>query len=266
MKLSKIALGVASLAIAASATDIFMPVPQGKMQGALGVGYVRATSAYDADGESQKGENGAYVSHTGIAARGAFGVIANLEANVEIPFSMVSVGDDDNSEDENGLNKPIIGVKYGLPDLGIAPFLDIALPFGGEDIVGEEPTFELEGGVIVDKMIGSIQARGGLSYTFIPEDKDKFNSGDVIALNLRPGFALNSNLIAEVDLNYFMIGESELDGETMDDSDASALIVGPGALFKISETMKVEATIPITVMGKNMYSFWGIEAAAYMQF
>lgn len=266
MKLTSLSSSILLLCAWAQAADIFMPVPQGKFQGAMDVNYMRAGSWYDEDGKAQEGENGAFVSTTQITARGAFGIIANLEANVSVPYGMVSWGDDDDSDGESGMTKPTIGAKYGIADIGLAPFLEIAMPFGDEKMVGEDPTIEITGGLILDKMMGEVQARGGVGYTVRPEDKNKVNPGDVLSIALLPGYALSNNLIAELGIQYLTVGEAERDGVTRKEGDFNTLVVAPGVLFKPSETMKIEVLLPYTVMAKSYPGFWGIDFAAYMQF
>lgn len=255
-----------------------MPVVPGKFQLQAGEEIHSYSKDYDEDGKSHDlgSENSVTFATTYVGF--AIGIVDGLEVNARIPFSSVSYKEESDETDDNGdytyddasefgLSRPNIGVKYGIPDLDLAIFLNWSLPFGGKEIVGEDPVSIISTGVIADMLIGTnLQIRGALAYHIYPEDENKVDFGNVIALDFVPGFKVTQGLTLELPTHFAMGAEYAYDGTDESNSDTQLLSIGPGVRWVINNTVELEADMPLSVMGKNSHGFVGFNLAGQFTF
>ena len=252
-----------------SITTMAMPVVPGKLQLQAGEEYHSYSKYYDEDGKSNDLNSNESISFATTYVGIAVGIVDGLEVNARIPISSVSYKEESNETDNNGdyiyedasefgLSRPNIGVKYGIPDLDLALFLNWSLPFGGKEIVGEDPVSIFSTGVIADMLIGTnLQIRGALAYHIYPEDENKIDRGNVIALDFVPGFKVTQSLTLELPTHFAMGAESAYDGNDVSNTDTQLLSIGPGVRWVINNTVELEADMPLSVMGKNSIGFIG---------
>lgn len=235
---------------------IKLPIDQGKMAVTGNIAYITASKSYDADGKSH--DMGDDLSLMGPVVGFKYGVISNLEASAFLSFVRASGGDS-----EMGLGTPVIQAKYGMKDLGVAGIVAINLPFGDEDIFGEDQILTYDLGAIVERKMDKMVLAGALLYHWIPENDDKLDAGNTISVDLLPGYEIQQGLIGKLDIRYDMTAKSAFDGTDFGDG-ASLLSVAPGASFQLNEKTELEAFIPITVLGESNVSYWGIRLGATM--
>jgi hypothetical protein len=239
----------------ATSTTLFKPVPQGETELGFDFAYLYASSYYDSAGSSHDFRNDASIAGGQFAIKLAFGVADGFELNASIPYLRAEVEVGDESKSTSGLGKPSIGLKAGG---AVAGFLELALPVGDEEAIGEDPTLNTSFGVIVDIQTGSLLLRGALLYLWVPENDSKMDVGDVLSLHLRPGVELTSDWVLESMLEYSTKGQNAYDGENIDGSEANSFMVGPGLYYQPNSTTKLELLVPFTLSGENVYDYAGL--------
>ncbi len=163
-----------------AAWDMFPVKPAGNGEAKLGVEYKMPAEK---------------VSYLGLNLGVRYTIIEGLEAAVMLggdggfaPSGFTLMSDyDGNDLEETGLTQPVIGVRYWLP-FGLGIFADVALPFGSEDVVGDEPDVGLAAGVQFSTNITeefSIGSQAGLQMAF-----DDPSSGMDLALALEVNYAI----------------------------------------------------------------------------
>ena len=242
------------------AMDEYQPMAEGKTEIDVMYNYGMASEAYDVDGEAQ--DIGADITYQTITLGAKYGVIEGLDIELAVPYSMDKADFEGGSDDRSGLGQPSLGAKYSVtPE--VATFLDLALPFGGEDIVGESPvmSFTLGGLHFLDAGEFSMISRLSLGYTL--ENDDKFQPGMGIDVLLKPSFAVSPELQLDLGVKYGMALDNKFDGEAMDDSGSNKLTVAPGVQYMIDDAMAIEANVGIDLMGKNAEKVLDIYAGFY---
>jgi opacity protein-like surface antigen len=261
-KLSAIVL--AGLLSTSFAMDEFNPVSAGKGQVDLGIAYGSVTGGWDQDGEFQEIGDDNSITATMIGIQAKYGVVENMDVELVVPYMMISSKFGSFEDDRSGLAQPELGVKYVTP-AGFGGFVNVELPFGSEDIVGDSPKANTEIGAIFNMQADALSLFSSLSYTLTLADGD-LDPGDVIALNVRPQYALNEQLSLFMGVGYEMAGEDSFDGTAISDSQGSLLGVAPGVVFKASETFQVEAEFDYPVMGTNTSAFWSVAVTPKLSF
>jgi hypothetical protein len=234
------------------AMDEYQPMAEGKTEIDVMYTHMRLTKVWDVDGEAFEFDEA--LTANAVALQAKYGIIEGLDAELVVPYI--------SGEDVSGLDQPTLGFKYGVtPE--VATFLDVALPFGSEDIVGPSPvmSFTLGGLHFLDAGEFSMISRLSLDYNLA--DEDKFQSGMGINVFLKPGFAATPELQVDLGINYGMTLDDNFDGTAIDDSGSSLLTVAPGVQYLLSEAMALEVTVPIDVMGKNSGGGLAVYAGFY---
>ncbi len=260
----KFILPIALIAVATSfASDMFMPIAPKTIQVGGNLQFWSVTDSYNNDGDAtdiEKAEgDGTYKHETTLAPRITYGVAPNIDVTLLLRYEMHTGKNQWTKWDNSGLNRPIVTAKYGFPDLGIAGFMDLHLPFGTDEITDEDPQAEIGFGVLMDKMLGNIQLRGDISY-FWDREKDSYDPANPIQINIRPGFLFTPSMIGEVNLGYWFKGKDDDHGNSVENSNRSKLDIAPGMLFLLSPTTKIECLVDYTITGKNVEGGWGISA------
>jgi len=236
-------LAVALICAASSAFaswDLFPVKEAGKGEAKLGVQYTIPAEK---------------TSYLGLNLGARYSIIEGLEAAVLLKGDkggFVLTSDyDGNDLKQTGLDKPIIGVRYWLP-LGLGIFADVALPFGGEKIVGKEPDVGLN---------------AGLQYsTKINEQLSIGSEAAVTKVFSDPSSGLNLGIAAEVDYSLGSItpwlsvdfakgiiksDDIEVAGIVIQKGEAAPMGIGlsVGVTYDISEKLYVDAGFWIGLAG-----------------
>jgi len=173
-----------------------------------------------------------------------FGLMPNLELGIEVPLTNFSP---DHGSGEFGLNQVTIGAKYAFAPT-LAGFVDFALPFGSSKIVDDNPTLNTDFGVLIDTRADQIHLRGNVSYEWIPENKDKYDAGNIFGVELRPGFQLNPGFEAFLDMTFAGVNTSAVDGTDRPGTSNWLFVAGPGALVNIDKTTRIEGLVDFLLL------------------
>jgi len=220
---------IASASLSYAVDNMAMPVESQAKEAYLSLGW----ASYD----------NVSLQHIGPGFK--FGLAPNIELGIEVPLLNVSP---EQGSSTFGLDQIIIGGKFRFTP-GAAAFVDFNLPFGSKKIVGSNPTLNTELGFIIDQSPSTIMhLRGEASYTWYPEDKDKYDRGNMITVELRPGYKLSSTLEAFADVTFLSINKSAYAGTDEPDSDNWYALIGPGVLANIDNTTKVEGFVDFLLL------------------
>lgn len=260
-----IALLSMSLASAAFAVDEYLPIEAGKIEVDVGYSFAGFSGMYDEDGEKQDVLEG-----TGnmVPVQLKYGILPGLDVEALWAFASQTndlgsfAGVDLGDLEASGFGQPEIALKYALMDLGAGAFVNFIAPFATGDYADPEtPAMALQLGAVYSKLFGKFRAGGQIDYR-LNFEKDDVKDGNVLSIYLKPEFQVHQygSLYAGVD--YDLFGEGEADGED-DGLDGNLLTLKPGWNASWTPFLATEVNVPITVMGKNYFSSWGINASAY---
>lgn len=284
MKRPSLSLLALSLTSAAFASDMFLPIPQGTLQAGASLDFTSVLDRYENDGTAtdiEKAEgDGTFKHHTEFTPIISYGIIPNVDVTLRLPYVMYSGKNQWTKWSGDGLDRPIVTVKHGLPELGIAGFVNLYLPVGSDEIAGEEPLTELGLGVLMDRMSGFFQLRGDLTYFWARERKEewteydagvviqhkKYDPANKFTIDLRPGYLVAPNMIAELDLRYWFKAKDDRDGKSVAFTDQNRLDIAPGLLYHVNAQTKVEILIPYTLSAKNCEGGWGVSLLGLHRF
>jgi len=168
----------------------------------------------------------------------------------------------DNSS--SGFGQPDIAVKYAMMDIGAGAFVDYTLPFATGDFADpDQPPMALAFGVVYTKLfMPKFNLTGLAQYKLNFEDKGNFKAGNVFSLYAKPEFRFNEFGGAYLGVRYDMNGESEANG-TGGNDDGYLVTLLPGWNATWLPNVATEVNVPLTILGKNSLSTWGINAAVY---
>ncbi|HQF53744.1 MAG TPA: hypothetical protein PK208_01365 [Fibrobacteria bacterium] len=212
-------------------------------------------SIYDDEGEKFEFNGSPAVMMPGLQVK--YGIIDGLDVEVALAYAMKN----EDAGDVSGLAKPEIGLKYVAPDLGVGGFLNVELPFGSEDIVGENPQTKIQGGVIYGKAFGQIAVNALAGYVFETEEKDLKSKQDALEIYAQGQYNVNEMIGPYLGVEFFKTFDAQYDGETVEESAGYLLTLQPGVNVTIDANMAAELSVPVTVMGKSNPAAWGIAAA-----
>src|SRR5690606_16302666 len=119
----------------------------------------------------------------------------------------------------------------------------------------------IQPGVVYGRDYGKIVGVAQASYTINLENGDDYKNGNVLHVYVKPGYKLNENLMAYLGVDYDMFSETEVAGNGFGD-DGYLLSLLPGATYRPSPALMLEANVPFTVAGKNTDAMWGVGLTA----
>ncbi len=238
---SKIA--VLSLALAGSvfALDEYMPISKGALEIDVGVSHLNPTKPEGID------------AFQGIPLAFKYGITSDLTVELASFYSL--------QENFSGLTQPGLALKYKLPNLDLAAFVNVVLPFatGDQDVPGLN--LGIAPGVLYNHTFGPVSAIFGAYYQ-LNFESDDIKWGNELSLLAKPAFGINEQLAAYVGVNYIMYGETEIFGTGLGD-DGYELSLAPGVTYTLSDKLAFEANVPFTVAENTGFRAWGINALVY---
>lgn len=240
----------AGLTAAASfALDEYNPVPARVMQINIGAERTSISGNYQGSWESDGISNPNNPS--ALPMQGKFGLLDQLEGSMAVRYLI---------EDEaghTGLDRPVLGLKYGDPVSGGGGFLAIALPVGFEDIMNAGNFATMTFGGMYNKAFPMVNLMSNASYSFNTEDNNKTKI-DNIRLFAKPEYALNLPALAKrgqylglnVAFTYDFYFNQMVNGASTDEG-AHLFVAAPGAYFTFNKVVSAELEIPISLAGQN---------------
>jgi len=248
---------VAVAAVSSFALDQYAPLAPKTLEVDLGATYQSATGYYDVDGKKQDIEEGSpAITTPNLQLK--YGIIPGLDLEVAAAYQM----NNKDAGDISGLDQPEVAVKYGHPELGAGAFVNVVIPAGSKDIVGDAPTTTIELGGLYNKVFGKVGINALASYNLMLENKDKYKQ-DGISVLAQGQFNVNDQIGPYLAVGFEKALEAKFDGESITDSDNQLLLVAPGVNYKANDAISAELNVPVTVMGKTNGAFWGVSAAVY---
>jgi len=238
-----------ALSAGAFAYDEYGTVAKGKTEVDAMYTHTFGTGGYDADGKKQDAEGSPASMVPSLQVK--YGIIDGLD--VELAGSYTIYNKD--AGDVSGLGKPQLDVKY-VHALGFGALIGVDLPFGGKDIVGENPTVALRVGPVLAKTIDKVALNGWALYTLNFEDKDKNKSADGLDVYFKPQYNVTDKIGPYLGIDYQTnIGKkqyADFDGATVKEDPKSYLVtLKPGINYVIDGTYSAELNVPVTVVGQN---------------
>lgn len=232
-----------SLALASSvfALDEYMPLNKGVLELDAGVNPVFP----DAGGMV-----------LGIPLQAKYGIMDGLD--VELAWGYSSANDD--AGGASGFGQPALGVKYKFPNLDLAAYVNLTLPFATGDYDTPGLNLGITPGVLYQLNTGAVSTILGASYQ-VNLEADDVKSGNVLTLLAKPSYAVTEYVGAYLGLTYAMTAESEFAGNGAG-NDFNSLVIWPGFTAALTKELAYEVNLPITLVDGEMSS-WGVWASVY---
>ena len=262
MKKTLLAAAVLALTSGAFAYDEYGTVAKGKTEVDVMYTHTFGMGNYDADAKKQDAEGSPASYNPSLQIK--YGIIDGLD--VELSANYLIYNKD--AGDVSGLNKPQLDVKY-VHALGFGGLIGVDLPFGGKDIVGENPVAALRVGPVLSKTIDKVNLNGWALVTVNFEDKDKNKAANALDVYFKPQYNFNDKVGAYLGLDYQKsIGDAQsvdpIDGSTVSNDPKSYLFtVKPGVNYTINGTYSAELNVPVTVLGQNSTATAGVYVGFY---
>lgn len=282
---------IATLSVLAASASVFAWDEYGalgakKLEIDAMLNYTSYTGAYDEDGKKQ--DNPSDYSKTVISpVLGLkYGIIDGLDVELAVPYVSASMEFGDEDESVSGLDRTNIGLKY-THSSGFGGFVAVDLPFGSEDIAGEEPSTTIYAAAQYTKTFGKIALCDFVMYKTTLEQDDA-KPADMLDIYVKPQYNVTDKIGPYVGIDYtFNVGKSKelvdptegmsddellaaaLAGADLEpkveevDPETSVLTVKPGINYLVNDAIGLEANVPVTVLGKNSDATWGIYAGFY---
>ncbi|HSQ42473.1 MAG TPA: hypothetical protein VLM37_09360, partial [Fibrobacteraceae bacterium] len=238
--------------------DLFLPAQQNNhMEFFAGAGVMIYPAYFDDDGNWKSLDDASVLSYYTYATS-PFGLSFSMFSSLELSFRWalqelyVAYSDDDYDDvDTSGFDQPILGLKYGIQDLGLAFSIQLYLPFGSKIFVGDDPTLNTDFALIANEMWGHFHLRGAMDYLWIPENKNNIDYGNEFTFDIRPGVALGRSKTVTLELAYLfhVKNVTAYEGEDYSGTSSWAALVAPGILIQRNDFLKIEAMIPVSVDG-----------------
>lgn len=263
------ALALLAISGGAFAFDQYLPVAQNKLEADAEFSYIAVGGGYDNGGTKQSATGSPSLMVPAIQLK--YGIIAGLDAEVYVDYQLQNKDFSSTGSSVSGLDRPQLAVKYAHPELGLGGFVNVALPLGSKDIVGDKPATQIMGGVIYGKTFDQIVVNALADYQYNTEDANKIKQ-DAIEAYAQGQFNVTPMIGPYLGVDFIKTLNTTMDGTSADPSDAGyGLTLKPGANITINDKMAAELTVPVAVMGKNTTSlanasYWGIYVGFYYTF
>lgn len=235
-------------AAASIALDEYNPVPARVMQINVGIERTSISGQYQGTWESDDVSNPD--NPTVLPMQGKFGLMDQLEGSMAIRYMIVD------EEGHTGLDRPVLGLKYGDPVSGGGGFLAVSLPVGFEDIMNAGNYATMTFGGMYNKNFPMVNLHSNVSYSFNTEDNNKTKI-DNLRFFAKPEYALplagltkrGQYLGINLGLSYDFYFNRMINGASSDDG-AHLLVASPGALYTFNKIVSAELEVPITLAGQ----------------
>lgn len=246
--------------------------PSGAVEGVVEVdatvGYMTTDQVFDEDGEKQ--DLGAEATAIPVTVALEYGLGGDLSAGLDLSFLKAS-GEAGSIEVEgSGLREAILGLTWstslGPGGLDLRGGLKVDLGKDPDDLDADEVgTSDNQGGLLLDGSYGlslTDEVSASLSLLVVShfESDDEIKSGLVLAPTLGLSYRVAEAFAVGLALGYVSQGESEVAGDSVDDSDSSLLHVLPWLSYRIQDAGTLllalgfraeDVTIGYPLSGKN---------------
>lgn len=259
------ALALLAISGGAFAFDQYLPVAQSKLETDLEFTYTSLTGFYDRDAKKQSITGSP--NEMAPALQLKYGIIPGLDVEVFAEYDLFNKDYDKAGTGDavSGLGRPQLAVKYAHPELGIGGFLNVGLPFGTKDVVGDKPGTVFQFGPIYGKTFGQFVVNALADYQYNTEDGNKTKQ-DAIEAFAQAQYNVMPQIGPYLGVDYVKAFEAKFDGTSMSGTDGYLLTLKPGANLTINDKFAAELNVPVTVMGKWAPASWGVYVGAYYTF
>lgn len=207
----KIALATALVATASFATWDKFPVLENHK------GEAKVTEDYGMQDKASWDE-------MSIGAR--FTVIPNLELGLVLGYHLFSNWDGDDLEIDGLTNLPIMVRYQFMPTMNA--FLDVTLPIGNEDVVGDDGEIPFHFGVQYSQKMGIVDLGTELGLQIETAGDDKTTPPWTLNLGAEGDFAVSQMFTPYVGIDlYMLLGKFTFDGDSKGDSYTGDLLFNP---------------------------------------
>jgi hypothetical protein len=195
--------------------------------------------------------------------QGKFGLMDNLEGSMAIRYLV------NDADGNTGLDRPVLGLKYGDPVTGGGGFLAISIPVGFDDVMNAGNFATMTVGGMYDKDFSLVKLLTNLSYSYNTEDNDNSKMDNLhyfakveYPLNLRWLTArkqyLGLNLAAIYDF-YF----NQMLNNKSKDAGAQLFQLSPGIFYTLNRIVSMEVNVPLSISGQNQPENQTLRAQLY---
>ncbi len=243
------------------ALDEYMPINARMMQ--IDMGFERSTisGSYGQDWNSngKESEN----NPTGIPIQGKFGLLDELEGSMGIRYQV------QDASGKTGMDRPVLGLKFGDAATGAGGYLSITVPVGFRDIMVSGEYATMTCGAMYDKNFTYLNLYSNISYSFNTEDADKTKI-DNLRLFVKPEYMIHApwlqahkqNVGVSLAMTYDVYFNHMVTGESVD-AGAELFQVGPGLMWTFNKLISLELNAPFTIFGENQYEMQTFRAQLY---
>ncbi len=245
-------------ATGAMALDEYLPVPPRVME--INIGLDRAAVPGYFDGAWEYQEEAYENDPFAIPLQGKFGLADKLEGSIAVDYYINDI------TGETGFDRPVLGLKYAEPALGVGGFLAVTLPVGFEDIVTAEPYASLTFGALYGKALPYISLLANAYYSFNTEN-DVDSKFDELQLYVKPEYALpipylsrkKQYLGVNLGMQYQFFFNHVIEGDSHDDAE-HLLTVSPGLYYVFNSIIALDTRAYFAVAGENQPAPMGLSA------
>lgn len=251
----KIALATALVATASFATwDKFPVLENHKGQATIGDSYVMQDKA----------------SQEELYVGARYTVIPNLELGIKLGYVLFTHWDGDDAEQDGLDNLPIMVRYQFMPNMNA--FLDVTLPIGNDDVVGDDGEIVFHFGAQYSQKMGMVNLGAELGLQLETAGDDKTTPPWTLNIGAEGDFALNQMFTPYVGIDlYMLMGKFTYDGDSEGDSFTGDLLFNPylgvdivfnamfdldisaNFLFGNSDAMKIKTGMDETVIGLDAH-------------
>lgn len=232
------------------AIDEYMPVPSRVMQINMGVERTSIPGTYQDSWETDDKAN--ENNPTVIPMQGKFGLLDGLEGSMAIRYLI------EDERGHTGLDRPVLGLKYGDPVSGAGGFLAVGLPVGFDDIMNAGNFATMTFGGMFDKDFPQIRLFSNASYSFNTEDDNKYKI-DNLHLFAKPEYPLHAPWLTlnkqyvglNLGLSYDFYFNNTSNGQSVGMNKQLIQII-PGTSYTFNKILSLEINVPISVAGQNI--------------
>ncbi|MDB5103811.1 MAG: hypothetical protein JWP91_1500 [Fibrobacteres bacterium] len=236
--------------------DEYLSIETGKVELDGGYQFVKPTGIYNPDGDMKDAAGSPLINVIPLQVK--YGIIPGLDAELATSGSFTN----DDAGGLSGLTQPQIAVKYTHAPLGLGGWVNVLLPFAVGDYGDPSPAMGLGIGGVYGNRFGDFRLTGIAGYQ-LNFESDDFKAGNVFSIYAKPEAMWTEFIGTYLGLQYSMTGEREIAGNAVKDSDGNLFAVVPGVNVALLPWLAYEVNAPITLMGKNSGSSWGIGAQVY---
>ncbi len=237
-------------ATGALALDEYMPLPARMMEVGIGLDRWAVESYFDDSWERQ--DVRFEKKPIQIPLQGKFGLAENLEGSIAVEYYVQDL------TDKSGFERPVLGLKYAEPTLGVGGFLAVTLPVGFEDIVTADPYATLTFGALYGKTLPYITLLANATYSFNTEDQEN-SKEDEIQFYVKPEYGLPIPLLIKnkqylgvnLGLQYQFFFNQVVQGDSESDP-AHLATVSPGLFYKFNHIIALDTRAYFVMAGNGL--------------